>query len=141
MGPARLHALAALALLAVAPTDAQVTAKDPALPAEAAYVMIDDQLFDVGDRVPNGGGRILPQGATLDSQNVTWFAKYNGWEAGVVPIEFDASVTAARRAMFMLHPRAPASRPRHLRHDRNGQRAARGDRQLQQDHLALRSPG
>ena len=76
-------------------------AKNPTLPAEAAYVMIDDQLFDVGDRVPDGGGRILPQGATLDSQNVTWFAKYNGWEAGVVPIEFDASITPARRDMFM----------------------------------------
>jgi hypothetical protein len=101
MGPARLHALVALALLWVARTDAQVTAKDPALPREAAYMMIDDQLFDVGDRVPNGGGRILPLGATLDNQTVTWASKYNGWEAGVVPIEFDASITQARRAMFM----------------------------------------
>lgn len=99
--PAKLIGLASLVALAVMPADAQLQERLSPLPAEAAYVMIDDQLFDVGDRVANGGGRIMPLGATVDSENVTWNQKYNGWEAGVMPIEFDGSISQSRRDTFM----------------------------------------
>ena len=101
MTAARLCGLIIFALVSVTPTVAQVATKNPAFPAHAAYVQIDDELFDVGDRVPNGDGKILPLGATVDSKDVTWLAKYNGWEAGVVPVEFAPTVTPVRREMFM----------------------------------------
>jgi hypothetical protein len=78
----------------------QLPEKVPASPGPA-YVMVDDMLFDVTDRVPDRAGEIMPLGATLDSNDVTWNQKYNGWEAGVVPIEFDGSISQARRDQFM----------------------------------------
>ena len=100
--PKRLIWLGLLVALAGIRAEAQLR-KEPLspLPAEAAYVMVDDQLFDVGDRVAIGGGTILPLGATLDNEDVTWNQKYNGWEAGVIPIEFDGSISQSRRDQFM----------------------------------------
>jgi hypothetical protein len=98
------HALliAALALLALAPATAQQS-KDPHTPvaSEPAYVIVDDMLFDVTDRMPGMAGKIVPLGATVDSNDVTWNQKYNGWEAGVMPVEFDGSISQARRDTFM----------------------------------------
>ena len=92
----------ALAVLALMPATAQHTKIDPRpLPSEPAYVMIDDMLFDVTDRVPDRAGQIMPLGATLDSNSVTWNQKYNGWEGGVMPIEFDGSISQARRDTVM----------------------------------------
>jgi hypothetical protein len=94
--------IAALAVVFLAPASAQRT-KDPHTPqpSEPAYVMIDDMLFDVTDRMPGRAGQIMPLGATLDSNDVTWNQKYNGWEAGVIPIEFDGSIPQARRDLVM----------------------------------------
>ena len=97
----RLTFLAMLCALAIAPVGAQLPEKLSPLPAPASYVMIDDMLFDVGDRASLAPGTIVPLGATLDSNDVTWNQKYQGWEAGVVPIEFDGSISQARRDAFM----------------------------------------
>ncbi len=98
------HALliASLALLALTPAAAQQTKISlTPLPPAPAYVMVDDMLFDVTDRVPDRTGQIMPLGATLDSNEVTWNQKYNGWEAGVIPVEFDGSISQARRDTVM----------------------------------------
>lgn len=98
------HALliTALAMAALAPVTAQHTKINlTPLPPEPAYVMVDDMLFDVTDRMPDRAGQITPLGATVDSNSVTWNQKYAGWEAGVIPIEFDGSISQARRDQFM----------------------------------------
>jgi hypothetical protein len=68
----------------------------------ARYVSIDDQLFDVaGQALLAVDGRSRPQGTTLDNDSVTWVSKFNGWEAGVIPIEFASDVSQAHRDQFM----------------------------------------
>jgi hypothetical protein len=93
----------AVSLALTVPATAQREAKIALapLPSDPAYVMVDDMLFDVTDRVPDRAGQIMPLGATVDSNSVTWNQKYNGWEAGVMPIEFDASIPETRRDMVM----------------------------------------
>jgi len=80
---------------------AQLPEKLSPVSTAPAYVMVDDMLFDVTDRVPDRAGEIMPLGVTLDSNDVTWNQKYNGWEAGVMPVEFDESISQARRDQFM----------------------------------------
>ena len=68
----------------------------------ARYVVIDDQLFDVTG-MPDVGGpaRSRPQGVTLDSDAVTGNLKFQGWEGGVIPIEFASDVTQSQRDQYM----------------------------------------
>lgn len=94
--------LLVLVLLVGISASAQLQEKKAAAPPiEPAYVMVDDMLFDVTDRAPSLAGHIVPFGATVDSNDVTWNQKYNGWEAGVMPVEFDGSISQARRDQFM----------------------------------------
>ncbi|HYB96028.1 MAG TPA: M12 family metallopeptidase [Vicinamibacterales bacterium] len=97
----RIVPVAAAIVFALVPTHGQVLDKLSPPAAGPTYVMIDDQLFDVSDRINLGGGRILPLGATVDSNSITWNQKYNGWEAGVIPVEFDGSISQSRREQVM----------------------------------------
>lgn len=66
------------------------------------YLVIDDQLFDIAGQTPPAADlRVRPLGATLDNDNVTWVGKFNGWEAGVIPIEFASDVSQAHRDQFL----------------------------------------
>ena len=58
-------------------------------------VAIDDQLFETA-AIAAGREAARAQGVTLDNDSVTWFVKFNAWEAGVIPIEFadDAAANA-----------------------------------------------
>src|SRR5438105_9819922 len=67
----------------------------------ARYAVIDDELFDIATSADGSAGRLKPHGATVDSNALTGNAKFSGWEAGVLPIEFDATVSTARRDQFM----------------------------------------
>lgn len=70
--------------------------------ASSKYVSVDDQLFDVAEPSSSfADGRVGTEGATLDHDSVTWIAKYNGWEAGVIPVDFAADVSQAHRDQFM----------------------------------------
>jgi Astacin (Peptidase family M12A) len=69
--------------------------------APARYSVIDDEMFDVATAAETDGARLTPQGATLDSNSLSGNVKFTGWESGVIPIEFDANVTAAQRDQFM----------------------------------------
>jgi hypothetical protein len=65
-------------------------------------VLVDDQVFDVaGQAQATPGGRSGTFGATLDHDSVTWLSKFNGWDAGVIPIEFADDVPQAHRDQFM----------------------------------------
>ena len=68
----------------------------------ARYVRIDDEWFDIGG-TPKVSESLTarPQGATVDSDFLSGNVKYNGWEAGVIPIEFDANISQTRRDQFM----------------------------------------
>jgi hypothetical protein len=72
----------------------------PGSPPERYYA-IDDQMFDIsGLASPDEVIKSRPQGVTLDSDSVTWNMKFNGWEAGVIPVEFAADVTQAQQDQF-----------------------------------------
>ena len=73
------------------------TLASPQVPP-AVYVRIDDQLLDVGDQLSLPSGASKPQGATLDSNSFGWRFKFNGWDSGVVPIEFALTVGSYRVA-------------------------------------------
>jgi hypothetical protein len=89
-------------MMGLQPTGAQgplVTFRGPDV-APAHYFVIDDELFDIAT------GAVAtttpkPQGATIDSNALTGNLKFNGWEGGVIPIEFDGSISTARRDQFM----------------------------------------
>ena len=82
----------------------------PLIPPPAT-VVIDDQLIDVtgavaiGEHTPRieAGSRVRfkPQGVTVDSDAFPLRLKFNGWDGGVVPIEFESDVTTAERDQFM----------------------------------------
>lgn len=73
--------------------------------APATYLHIDDEDLDVtGLEVSVDSDnlfRIRPQGAPVDSNSLNWNQKYNGWEAGVMPIEFAPDITQAHRDQFL----------------------------------------
>jgi Astacin (Peptidase family M12A) len=70
--------------------------------APPQLVVVDDQVFDIaGQPSPASEGRLKPLGATLDNDAVTWVSKYNGWEAGIIPVEFASDVSQAHRDQFM----------------------------------------
>jgi Astacin (Peptidase family M12A) len=103
--PPRLSAIAiAVAIVGLARGQAQSSidrAGSTELPPPQ-YVVIDDQVFDLaGQTLAGAEGRFRPQGATLDNDSVTWVGKFNGWEAGIIPIEFASDVSQAHRDQFM----------------------------------------
>ncbi len=103
-------------LVALSVCGATGAAAQPALQlddtgSEPRYIQVDDQLFDAavfetGVDV-QGQLRVQPRtAAPADSSNVERFLAFDnitfgGWDYGVVPVEFDASVTPTQRAMFM----------------------------------------
>jgi hypothetical protein len=101
----RLSVIAvAVAIVGLTGSQAQsrIDGTSPIALAPPQYVVIDDQLFDVaGETLSAGEGRFRPQGATLDNDSVTWVGKFNGWEAGIIPVEFAADVSQAHRDQFM----------------------------------------
>ena len=66
----------------------------------ARYMVIDDELLDVAG-LTDVMKTSKPQGATLDSDFVTGNMKFNGWEGGVIPVEFDPAISQAHRDQFM----------------------------------------
>src|SRR5262245_60176377 len=56
------------------------------------FLVVDDQLCDVTGAL-GMPGESRATGATLDNDSVTWTSKFNGWEAGVIPIEFASDVS------------------------------------------------
>jgi hypothetical protein len=47
------------------------------------------------------GDKLRPQGATVDSNAFGWRFKFQGWEGGVLPVEFAPDVSDAQRAQVM----------------------------------------
>ena len=92
----------AVVMIGLRSTGAQapiVALRGPDVPA-ARYAVIDDEFFDIAS-ASNAEAALKPQGATVDSNTLTGSAKFNGWDGGVIPIEFDAGVTSAQRDQFM----------------------------------------
>ena len=54
---------------------------------------------------PGAGSGSASKVSRVDSDPFPWALKFNGWDGGVVPIEFGADVTAAQRDQFMTRLR------------------------------------
>jgi hypothetical protein len=100
----RLNPLMLSAFAVLLASSAIAQGRDPHLvgPAgvpAARYVALGDQLIDVVG-TQDSGSRSRTLGATVDSTTIGSI-KFNGWDAGVVPVEFDAGISQERRDQFM----------------------------------------
>jgi len=98
----RSTAAAATLLLLTASRPAAQLPEPARLPPPPTYVEIGDQLFDVTDPADTASPNALrPHGASVDSNAFGWRVKFQGWEGGVIPVDFAADISDAQRAQVM----------------------------------------